>query len=132
MACDRSKNIGEEMKYLTIDQYIESLNEEGKVVASTLRSLVHQSMSDVKEMIFVNHPFFYVPQEGINSFHKLPTSIMMFFFKDHVNIFAKGIESHLEELKAFKVTEKMTLQIYYDKKIDEALLKKVFRASLTK
>lgn len=120
------------MKYTSIDQYIGSLNEEGKVVANTLRSLVHQSVSDVKEMIFVNHPFFYVPQEGINSFHKLTTSIMMFFFKDHVNIFAKGIESHLKVLTSYKVTEKMTLQLYYDKKIDEVLLKSIFQASLTK
>ncbi len=79
-------------------------------------------------MIFVSHPAYYIPIENETSYHKMPM-IMMFFFKDHVNIFAKGNENWKEELKNYQLTKKNTLQIYYDKPLNETILLQVFMDS---
>jgi hypothetical protein len=114
-----------------MDQYINLLEPPAKAFALHIRQLVHQSVEGVKECIFANHPFFYIPQEGVHSLHQTTTSIMMVFYKDHVNIFASGNEKFIKELKIYKLTKKFTLQIYFDQRLDIETLTKVFIYSLT-
>jgi len=119
------------MKPTTIDQYIELLDTKQKAYAIKLRQLVNQSVPKAQEMIFVSHPAYYIPLEGETSYHRLPM-IMMIFFKDHVNIFAEGNVWFKDELKDYKMTQKNTLQVYFDQTINEELFKRLFEKSLCK
>ncbi|MBU1092956.1 MAG: DUF1801 domain-containing protein [Firmicutes bacterium] len=119
------------MKPTTIDQYLELLDLKQKEYASKLRQLVNQTVPEVQEMIFVSHPAYYIPVEGVTSYHRLPM-IMMIFFKDHVNIFAEGNAFFKDELKDYKMTQKNTLQVYFDKSINVELFKRLFEKSFHK
>ena len=51
-------------------------------------------------------------------------------FKDHINIEAKAVLLHQQELDGFRITPKGMLQIFTGQKLPEELLKQVFSETL--
>lgn len=86
-----------------------------------LYELLLQSVTEgVEEKLWAKLPSFYV---GDSFVRIIP-------FKDHLNIEAKGIEQYNEELKAYKITPKGMLQIYFKQEIPKELLKRIFFETL--
>jgi hypothetical protein len=86
-----------------------------------LRKLIMQSAPcEVEEKMWAKLPSYYIGDKFIRI---IP-------FKDHINIEAKAIIEHTEQLKQFKVTPKGMLQIYINKDIPENVLNSIFRKTL--
>lgn len=87
-----------------------------------LRQIVYNAVSgEVTETLWARLPTYYV---GENFVRLIP-------FKDHINIEAKAILSHADELSGYKITPKGMLQIYLTDKIPEQILQKIFAETLT-
>lgn len=116
-------------KPVNINEYYVSLNEQEKSFFSALRNIIHQAHPNVCETLFVHQPYFYLPIYETVKFHYRP-SVMMTFFRDHVNIFATGNIKYKSQLPMYKFTEKHTLQIYFNQPIQNDILVELFRKSL--
>ena len=81
------------------------------------------------ETIFVSNPYYYIKQYETIKPHYRP-SIMLVFFKDHVNVFAQAIKKNKTNLVQYKITDKDTLQIYYDQPLIKDVLIELFKQSL--
>ncbi len=82
-----------------------------------IRKLVIQSvLYEVEEKMWAKLPSYY---SGDKFIRIIP-------FKDHINIEAKAIMEHDEQLKQFMITPKGMLQIYLDQDIPEAVLSTIF------
>lgn len=82
-----------------------------------IRKLVIQSVSyEVEEKMWAKLPSYYLGDKFIRI---IP-------FKDHINIEAKAVMEHEEQLKQFMITPKGMLQIYLDQDIPEAVLSSIF------
>ncbi len=89
---------------------------------SELRKLVIQSVPyELEEKLWAKLPSYYLGDKFIRI---IP-------FKDHVNIEAKAIMSHDEQLKQFKITPKGMLQIYINQDIPDNVLNSIFNKTLT-
>ena len=116
-------------KPANLNEFYNSLNELGQVVYHQLKALIHQVDPNVCEILFVSNPYFYLKDyEKIKPHHR--PSIMLVFYKDHVNVFAHAIKAYKSKLDIYKVTDKDTLQIYYDKPLLEQVLIELFKTSL--
>jgi hypothetical protein len=91
-----------------LNEYYNNLNQLGKNVYIQLRSLIHQENPNVYETLFVSNPYYYLKEYEAIKPHARP-SIMLVFYKDHVNIFAHAIHRYKSELQIYKVTDKATL-----------------------
>jgi hypothetical protein len=116
-------------KPLSIDNYVEKLNDQAKSMFSQLRTLFFDIDKDMCETLFVSHPFYYLKQYESIKPHSRP-SIMCVYYQDHVNIFASEIHMHTSTLTMYKITEKRTLQLYYDQPFMKDILMKVFKDSI--
>lgn len=116
-------------KPTNLNKFYNNLNAFGQVVYSQIRSLIHQADQDVCETLFVSNPYFYLKDyEEIKPHHR--PSIMLVFYHDHVNIFAHAIKQFKSKLEIYKVTDKETLQIYYEKPLLNHVLIELFRRSM--
>jgi hypothetical protein len=116
-------------KQLDLNQYYDSLHDAGKIMYDKLKSFIYQDSDNVCEMLFVSNPYFYVKEYEHIKPHYRP-SVILVFYKDHVNIFAHAVKDYKSELNIYKITDKNTLQIYYDKPLLNEILIKVFKQSL--
>ncbi len=106
---------------MDFDVYRSSLNEDGKKVFDQLINFIHRASFDVKEMLFVKNPYFYIPKyEHLKPHHR--PSIMLVFFKDHVNIFTQSNSAYETILTMYHFTEKHTMQIYFEDVLDLRLI----------
>ena len=77
-------------KYNSINAYYEQLSEDGKAIYKEIKKLIIQANPTVREILFVSQPYYYLPEhESIKPHHR--PSIMLAYFKGHVNIFASVI-----------------------------------------
>jgi hypothetical protein len=116
-------------KQLDLNQYYDSLHDAGKIMYDQLKSFIYQDSDNVCEMLFVSNPYFYVKEYEHIKPHYRP-SVILVFYKDHVNIFAHAVKDYKSELNIYKITDKNTLQIYYDKPLLNEILINVFKQSL--
>ena len=112
-----------------IKEFTQSLNEQGKTYFSEIAALMREAQPEVVETLFVSQPYFYLPIYETIKFHYRP-SVMLAFYKDHVNIFASANEKYEKILSDYKFTEKHTMQIYFDQPLIKDILVSVFRESL--
>lgn len=116
-------------KPVDLKEFYEKLNIDGKLFYDQIELLIYKAQPDVCKMLFVSNPYFYLKKhEAIKPHHR--PSIMLVFYKDHVNIFAEANKQYESALKSYKLTDKHTLQIYYDQPLLEDILVSVFKDSL--
>lgn len=117
------------MKPATIDEYVSQLNETGQAMYHRMKSLIKRANSDVCETLFVSNPYYFLSEHGHIKPHYRP-SILLFYFKDHVNVFAHGVKRYESRLGMYKVSDKKTLRIDYSLPLAEDVLIELMRVSL--
>ena len=110
-------------------EYVETLSEQGKAYFHELESLIHEADPEVRGTLFVHQPYFYAPRYETVKFHHRP-SVMMTFFKDHLNVFAQANRKYEPLLTDYRFTEKHNMQIRYDQPLHRDLLVSLFKDSL--
>jgi hypothetical protein len=116
-------------KPVDLKEFYEKLSIEGKLLYDQLEMLIDKAQPDVCKMLFVSNPYFYLKKhEAIKPHHR--PSIMLVFYKDHVNIFAEANQKYESALNSYKLTDKYTLQISYDQLLLEDVLVSIFKDSL--
>lgn len=104
-----------------ICNYLEKFDEQTKQRFNVMYGLIYESASQaIDERLWAKLPSFYVE----NSF------IRIIPFKDHLNIEAKAILSHMNELTQYQITPKGMLQIYHNQQVPDELLRVIFKESL--
>jgi uncharacterized protein YdhG (YjbR/CyaY superfamily) len=103
-----------------IYNYLEKFEEQTKQRFSELYKIIYESISrNIDEKLWANLPSFYVN----NNFVRLIP------FKDHVNIEAKAVIFHKDELLGYKITPKGMLQIFHNQQLPYELLETIFKES---
>ncbi|MNM98021.1 hypothetical protein D3C81_1105420 [compost metagenome] len=104
-----------------IRNYLEKFDEQTKQRFCVLYGLVYESTSQIiDEKLWAKLPSFYVENNVVRI---IP-------FKDHINVEAKAVLSHMDELQEYKITPKGMLQIYHNQQIPNEILKGIFKESL--
>lgn len=104
-----------------ISNYLDKFEEKTKQRFCELYKLIYESSSkNIDEKLWAKLPSFYVD----NNF------IRIIPFKDHVNIEAKAVVFHKDEMLGYKITPKGMLQIFHNQQIPCELLKTIFKESL--
>lgn len=104
-----------------IKEYLEKYPSEITTMYNTLRNLIFDSApSEPQETLWAKIPSYYI---GDSFVRLIP-------FKDHINIEAKAVLEHQEELSGYKITPKGMLQVFIKKEISEDDLKKIFAETL--
>ena len=104
-----------------VKDYLETYPAEIKDMFEELRRIVYDSVSyEVKETLWAKLPSYYVSESFVR----------LIPFKDHINIEAKAVMQHKEELTGYKITPKGMLQIYLKQGIPYEILKQIFAETL--
>lgn len=104
-----------------IKEYLEKYPSEIIEIYNTLRKLIFDSApSEPQETLWAKIPSYYI---GDSFVRLIP-------FKDHINIEAKAVLEHQEELSGYKITPKGMLQVFIKQEIPEDILKKIFAETL--
>ncbi len=104
-----------------IPEYLNSYPETIIELFLALRQLVIESAAEIpEERLWAKLPSFYV---GTAFVRLIP-------FKDHINVEARAILTHKDELKNCKLTPKGMLQLSVGKEIPAAVLRKIFSETL--
>ncbi|GGH27687.1 DUF1801 domain-containing protein [Paenibacillus segetis] len=104
-----------------IRNYLEKFDEQTKQRFCVLYGLIYESTSQIiHEKLWAKLPSFYVK----NNF------VRIIPFKDHINVEAKAVLSHKDELQEYKITSMGMLQIFHNQQIPNELLKVIFKESL--
>jgi len=105
-----------------VQSYIVKYDDDIQNLFTKIRKLIIQSVSyELEEKLWAKLPSYYLGDKFIRI---IP-------FKDHINIEAKAIMEHDEQLKQFKITPKGLLQIYLNQDIPENVLNLIFSKTLT-
>ena len=100
-----------------IKEYLEKYPSEITTMYNTLRNLIFDSApSEPQETLWAKIPSYYI---GDSFVRLIP-------FKDHINIEAKAVLEHQEELSGYKITPKGMLQVFMKQEIPENILKQIF------
>lgn len=100
--------------------YLEKFEEETKKRFCELYKLIYESTSkNIDEKLWAKLPSFYVND---NFIRLIP-------FKDHINIEAKAVVFHKDQLTEYKITPKGMMQIFHNQQIPCELLKAIFKES---
>ena len=116
-------------KFNTLQEYIDTFNIDALDCYNHLIKIIDSIDLDIKQRLFAGQIAFYVESNLNKTFHSSPI-IVMNFFKDHVNIFAKANVHYVNKLKIYTFTEKNTLQISYSNKLEKDILYNLFKESL--
>lgn len=104
-----------------IQNYIVKYCDDIQNLFTKLRRLIIQSVPcEIEEKMWAKLPSYYLGDKFIRI---IP-------FKDHINIEAKAIKEHNEQLKQYKITPKGMLQIYLNQDIPENVISSIFRKTL--
>lgn len=104
-----------------VKEYIEKYPSEIIYMFEQLRKIVYECVSsEPNETMWAKLPSYYIGDAFVR----------LIPFKDHINIEAKAIIQHTEELTAYKLTPKGMLQIRSNQEIPYEALKKIFSETL--
>ncbi|MBR1931488.1 MAG: DUF1801 domain-containing protein [Lachnospiraceae bacterium] len=104
-----------------IKEYIDNYPNEIADIFNQLRDMIFESAScNPEEKMWAKLPSYYIR----DSFVRLIP------FKDHINIEAKAVLQHKEELEGYKITPKGMLQIGINQDIPFEVLKSIFAETL--
>ncbi|MEG1798226.1 MAG: DUF1801 domain-containing protein [Clostridium sp.] len=103
-----------------IYNYLDHFEEHTKLRFNMLYGLIYESTSqNITENLWAKLPSFYVEKKFVR----------LIPFKDHINVEAKAVISHKEELLEYKITSKGMLQIFHNQQVPCELLKVIFKES---
>ena len=103
-----------------IYNYLDKFEEQTKKRFWELYKVIYESTSrNIDEKLWAKLPSFYVND---NFIRLIP-------FKDHINIEAKAIVFHKDELTGYKITNKGMMQIFHNQQVTCELLKTIFEES---
>lgn len=104
-----------------IKEYLAKFPHDITDLFGSLRSLIFDGVSaQPEETLWAKLPSYYVGDSFVR----------LIAFKDHINIEAKGVLDHKEELTGYKITPKGMLQIFVNQKIPADILKQIFAETL--
>ena len=88
---------------------------------NNLRQIILESTScEPEETLWAKLPSYYVGESFVR----------LIPFKDHINIEARSVIQHKEELAGYKITPKGMLQIYVKQDVPYEVLKQIFAEEL--
>ena len=104
-----------------VSEYLSKYPCEIAAMFQQLRRLIFESTaSEPEETMWARMPSYYVGEAFVR----------LIPFKDHINIEAKAIMQHQEELAGYKITPKGMLQIYAKQDVPCKILKQIFAETL--
>ena len=104
-----------------VKEYLQKYSDEIVDLFMELRSIIYESVSaEIQETLWTKLPSYYIGESFVR----------LIPFKDHINIEAKAILAHREELSYYKITPKGMLQIYLKQDIPVDVLKRVLAETL--
>ena len=104
-----------------VKEYLQKYSDEIVDLFMELRSIIYKSVSaEIQETLWAKLPSYYIGESFVR----------LIPFKDHINIEAKAILAHREELSNYKITPKGMLQIYLKQDIPVDVLKRVLAETL--
>ena len=102
--------------------YIEKYPLEVVDMFLSLRRLIYDNISvDLTETLWAKLPSYYA---GDSYVRLIP-------FKDHINIEAKAITEHVQQLAHYKITPKGMLQLFVGQAIPTETLQQIFKETLS-
>ncbi|MBQ2972115.1 MAG: DUF1801 domain-containing protein [Ruminococcus sp.] len=105
-----------------VKEYLEKFPCEITDLFGSLRSLIYDSVkAEVEETLWAKLPSYYVGDSFVR----------LIAFKDHINIEAKAVMEHKEELTDYKITPKGMLQVYVKQELPSEVLKQIFSQTLS-
>lgn len=108
-----------------IDEYLLTMTSAQKSMFDMIEMMIKESYPDVCLTLFARQPLFYLKRFETIKPHYRP-SVMLAFFKDHVNIFTTKNKDYRDSLSMYQFTDKHTLQIYFDQELMNEILKHLF------
>jgi len=100
-----------------VQDYISNYPDEIMDMYCQLRQILLDSVSCMpEEKLWARMPSYYVGESFVR----------LIPFKDHINVEAKAVLSHKEELAGYKITPRGMLQIFLKQTIPCDLLKQIF------
>ena len=100
-----------------VKEYLERYSDEIRELYDRIRQLVLEAAQpEPEERMWAKLPSYYVNDSVVR----------LIPFQDHINVQAKAIPDHREELTDYKVTPKGMLQIGLKQALPEAQLKQIF------
>ncbi len=104
-----------------VKEYIDKYPSEIVEMFNNLRLTIFDSvLCEPEETLWAKLPSYYVGDSFVR----------LIAFKDHINIEAKTIAEHKEELASYKITPKGMLQIFLKQDIPVDVLKQIFAETL--
>ena len=104
-----------------IRNFLEKHEEQTRQRFLLLYDLIYESTPQrIDEKLWASLPSFYVDTRFIR----------LIPFKDHINIEAKAIVSHRDDLSGYTITPKGMLQIYHNQPVPSEAMKAIFKESL--
>ena len=104
-----------------IKLYIEKYPTEIIKLFQELRKIIYDCAKvDIEEKMWAKIPTYYTGK----------LYIRLIPFQNHINIEAKAIIKHQDELSNFKITPKGMLQIFVNQKVPSDILAKIFAETL--
>lgn len=104
-----------------IREYLNKYPDEIIDMYNALRKLIYDSItSEPRETLWAKLPSYYVGEAFVR----------LIPFKDHINIEAKAVTNHKDQLSAYKMTPKGMLRIYVKQDIPVDVLKQIFEETL--
>ena len=108
------------------------MNEQVKEYIGKYPSEIIEMFYSLRQMIFDSVPG--EPEETLwarlPSYYVGGSFVRLIPFKDHINIEARAVIQHKEELAGYKITPKGMLQIYSKQDIPQEVLKQIFAETL--
>ncbi|MBQ8278484.1 MAG: DUF1801 domain-containing protein [Roseburia sp.] len=104
-----------------VKEYLDKYPVEINDLYSKLRALLYDSVAqEIEEQLWAKLPSYYVGDAFVR----------LIPFKDHINIEAREVMQHKEELAGYKITPKGMLQIYLKQDIPDDILVRIFKETL--
>ncbi|MGG7163547.1 DUF1801 domain-containing protein [Clostridium ihumii] len=101
-----------------INNYLKKFEEQTKERFGDLYRLIYESTSqNIDEKLWAKLPTFYVSDKFVR----------LIPFKDHINVEAKTVVFHKDELLGYKITPKGMLQIFHNQVVPCEVLKTIFK-----
>lgn len=104
------------MKWKTVDEYIDSQDEQVRSVLQEMRRIISSALPDAEECISWSMPTY---RKGRNIIHFAA-------FKNHIGLYPGGeaVTKFASELSGYSVS-KGTVRFSYDEKLPEELIRKI-------